>query len=45
MDDMEEKGYTVANAEVSYVLAWRPREEPQETAVCLANLILHKGNR
>lgn len=44
IDDLQEKGYTVANAEVSYVLAWRPREDPQETAVCLANLILHKGN-
>ena len=37
----EEKGYHVADAEVSYVLAWRPREEPQEIAVCLANLTLN----
>ena len=35
-----EKGYQVIDAEVSYSLAWRPREEPQEVAVCLANLTL-----
>lgn len=42
MDDLHEKGYVVASAEVSYVLAWRPREEPLEVAVCLANIILEK---
>lgn len=40
IDALQAKGYSVASAEVSYVLAWRPREEPQEVAVCLANLIL-----
>lgn len=40
MKDYEEKGYQVVDAEVSYILAWRPREEPQEVAVCLANLTL-----
>ena len=40
IDDLQAKGYSVASAEVSYVLAWRPREEPQEVAVCLANLIM-----
>ena len=40
MKDYEEKGYQVIDAEVSYILAWRPREEPQEVAVCLANLTL-----
>lgn len=42
MKDYEEKGYHVADVEVSYILAWRPREEPQEVAVCLANLTLEK---
>ena len=40
--EMEAKGYAVAEAEVSYVIAWRPREEKHETAVCLANLVLSK---
>ena len=42
LKELEEKGYTVSDAEVSYILAWRPREEPQETAVCLANIVLRK---
>ncbi len=45
IDNLQERGYEVAMAEVSYVLAWRPREEPQEVAVCLANLILKKTNQ
>lgn len=45
IDSLQERGYCVASAEVSYVLAWRPREEPQEVAVCLANLILRKTNK
>ncbi|MBQ4421038.1 MAG: RecQ family ATP-dependent DNA helicase [Bacteroidales bacterium] len=40
--EYEDKGYRVTDAEVSFILAWRPREEPQEIAVCLANLILSK---
>jgi hypothetical protein len=32
----------VAHAEASYILAWRPRDESQEVAVCLAVLILEK---
>ena len=43
IDDMQQKGYSVASAEVSYILAWRPREEPQEVAVCLANIILENN--
>lgn len=42
LKEYEENGYQVVEAEVSYVLAWRPREEPQEVAVCLANLTLEK---
>ncbi len=42
MNNYEEKGYQVIDAEVSYILAWRPREEIQEIAVCLANLTLGK---
>ena len=43
LKELEEKGYKVTNVEVSYILAWRPREEPQETAVCLANILLRRG--
>ena len=39
---LNRQGYQVIDAEVSYVLAWRPREEPQEVAVCLANLYMEK---
>ena len=41
--DYETKGYRVTSAEVSFILAWRPRNEKQEVAVCLANLILEKS--
>lgn len=37
---LEAHGYAVADAEVSFVLAWRPREEDKEIAVCLANLVV-----
>ena len=40
---LSQQGYQVIDAEVSYILAWRPREEPQEVAVCLANLYLEKA--
>ncbi|MBR3091450.1 MAG: RecQ family ATP-dependent DNA helicase [Bacteroidaceae bacterium] len=42
MKEYEAKGYQVTDAEVSFVLAWRPPEEQEEIAVCLANLILNK---
>ena len=42
MIDIEQKGYSVSEVEVSFILAWRPREEKQEVAVCLANLVLNK---
>ena len=42
MEDLFQKGYHVISAQVSYILAWRPREEPHEVAVCLANIILQK---
>ena len=42
MEELQQKGYEVTSAEVSYILAWRRREEPQVTDVCLANLILEK---
>lgn len=44
MKEYETKGYRVDDVEVSFVLAWRPREEPQEIAVCLANIILTKND-
>lgn len=33
-------GYRVTDTEVSYVIAWRQKEETDEVAVCLANFIL-----
>ncbi len=45
LKEFAEKGYAVTDAEVSYILAWRPREDPQEVAVCLANLILEKSQQ
>ena len=42
LKELEERCYAVTDVEVSYILAWRPREEPQETAVCLANMILRR---
>lgn len=40
--ELESKNYSVADVEVSYVIAWRPREEQQEVAICLANIVLSK---
>ena len=40
--ELESKNYSVADVEVSYVIAWRPREEQQEVAICLANIVLNK---
>lgn len=37
--DLEQQGYRVADAVVTYVVAWRPSDDPQEYAVPLA--ILH----
>lgn len=42
MKELQQKGYMVNSAQVSYILAWRPRDEQQEVAVCLANIILDK---
>ncbi|MBQ9473557.1 MAG: RecQ family ATP-dependent DNA helicase [Bacteroidales bacterium] len=42
INELQQKGYYVTRAEVSYVLAWRPRDEQQEVAVSLANLYLKK---
>ena len=37
-----DKGYEVANAKVSYTLAWKPQDSNLEYAVCLANIVLSK---
>lgn len=42
MKELKQRGYIVNDVEVSYILAWRPREESREVAVCLANIILKK---
>ena len=36
----QDKGYEVTGTEVSYVLAWRPKDSVSELAVCLANIVL-----
>ena len=40
--DLEEKGYIVSETEVSYVLAWKPKNEEHEIAILLANMVLTK---
>lgn len=40
MKQLEQSGYAVSEANVSYVLAWRPQEETEEVAVLLANIVL-----
>ncbi|MBP1531248.1 MAG: RecQ family ATP-dependent DNA helicase [Bacteroidaceae bacterium] len=42
MKTWQEKGYEVSEAKVSYILAWRPKENNNEYAVCLANIVLSK---
>lgn len=42
VDDLQQRGYIVDSTEVSYVLAWRPRDAQEEVAVCLANINLKK---
>lgn len=37
---LEARGYRVSAAEISYIVAWHPRDEEQEFAICLANLTL-----
>lgn len=37
-----DKGYEVSKAEVSYTLAWRPKDTNIDYAVCLANIVLKK---
>ena len=39
----QDKGYEVVNVEVSYTLAWRPKDSDRDYAVCLANIILSKN--
>ena len=39
----EDNNYCVKEADVSYIIAWQPKEEEQEVAVCLANLVLEKN--
>jgi hypothetical protein len=39
----EDKGYEVVGAEVSFVLAWRPKDSEADYAVCLVKLVLIKN--
>ena len=43
LKQLAQRGYSVSEATVSYVIAWRPRDEQTELAVCLANLTLVKS--
>ena len=38
-----EKGYLVRSATINYIVAWKGKEETEETAVLLPELVLHKG--
>lgn len=38
----ESKGYAVAEAEVGFIVAWKNKEETEETTVLLPSLVLHK---
>lgn len=40
--DLEGKGYIVSETEVSYVLAWQPKNEEHEIIILLANMVLTK---
>lgn len=42
LQEQEQRGYEVVDAEVSFVIAWRPRDKRQEVAICLSNLTLRK---
>ena len=41
--EYEDNEYCVKEADVSYIIAWQPKVEEQEVAVCLANLVLEKN--
>ena len=43
LDHLQHEGYTPTQATASYILAWRPRDEQEEIAICLADLCLHKA--
>ena len=41
---LEAKGYRVTQARVGYIVAWKPRDENQEYAICLAHIELTSEN-
>ena len=40
LKDWDEKGYHVQSAKINYILAWKGKDDDEETAVLLAELIL-----
>ena len=42
LNDWAEKGYQVQSAKVNYIVAWRGKEEKEECAVLLPELVLRK---
>lgn len=42
LKDWEEKGYQVQSAKVNYILAWKGKDDEEESAVLLPELILKK---
>jgi ATP-dependent DNA helicase RecQ len=43
LKDWEEKGYQVQSAKVNYILAWKGKDDEEESAVLLPELILKKS--
>ena len=43
LKDWEEKGYHVQSARINYILAWKGKDDEEETAVLLPELILKKS--
>jgi ATP-dependent DNA helicase, RecQ family len=42
LKDWEDKGYYVQDAKINYILAWRGKDDDEETAVLLPEMILKK---
>ena len=45
LESWQEKGYEITTAEISYILAWHPKDVTKEYAVCLSNIVLSRKIR
>ena len=43
LKDWENKGYHVQSAKINYILAWKGKDDEEESAVLLPELILKKS--